>query len=165
MAMVVKIRARDLVAFLELAKRKTYAGDGPRVKKNYVRVYRYSAKRFFFEDRYIGNVVDTGVELVRFDGYPVWSMSYRGGMLPENQEIREEAFRFLKRALKSRPAQFPMRGPACFKRGHWIYKNQVRGTVLEFYGHESISFKNKSVYSRRYQGGLVHDKDYKVQIV
>lgn len=155
----------DLCAFLRRAKLATFAGEGPRSKRRFIRMYRYEEDDWTYEDRYTGNLLDTGMEIVRLSGYPIWAMVYRGGMLAEKRDTSQEGFGFLKEALRLAPIEMPVRGPDLYSRDEWQYINSVQGEVVEFTGLERILLSKQEVYRRLYQGGLVYDKKYTITIV
>jgi hypothetical protein len=123
------IDLEEMQRFLQEAKRATFTGNGPRSEIEGIRLYQFSRGAWDYEDRYVGNLLDTGLEVVRFDKFPIWAMSYRGGMLPEAHQRASETFFFLKEALNLVPLETPIRGPKTYSRGDWLYENFLMGEL------------------------------------
>ncbi len=153
-----------LTDFLLKAKTGTYAADGAEVEPERpgFRELRYAQGDWDYRDSYAGYYCAPGQEVVRFQGKPIWTMSYDGGMSTEfhgNRAFAKETFTFLKEALKRVERSHPFRGPKNFKEGDWEYLNDVRGTVEEFRGTEHILYRGKPVFRQHYFGGMVIHKD------
>jgi hypothetical protein len=153
----------ELADFLRAAKVATFAGKGHRSKVDYVRVYKYRSGKWRYEDEYFGNIVDTGMEVVWWTEFPVWSMVYRGGMFTLYHDRSREIFSFLKEALREPSTIIPARGPSQFQRGDLIYRNSIQGELENFWGTEEIFEGGVQVYWRRYQGGLIGDREYSLR--
>jgi len=164
MTIRLKVSLERLCRFLVDAKFATFAGNGPRVKSGYIRIYRYSEDDWDYEDRYTGNLLDTGMEIVRLRSYPIWTMCYRGGMLIGARHLSRQTFDFLKEALRRPPLETPIRGPPRYSRNKWVYENSIDGGLTEFTGFERILLGSEAVYQRRYLGGLVHDRGYNIAL-
>src|SRR3989344_3497413 len=130
----------ELVRFLVKAKRGTYAGDGREIMP----------------------------QRPGFQGQPVWTMSYDGGMLPnfrDNVAFAKETFVFLKRALSLCPEHIPFRGPYELRDREmkFQYINFPEGNVTDFRGSEHIHINVSvdsphpvlEVFRQNYFGGLV----------
>ena len=161
----VDIGLTEFVSFMRDAKGATFAGSGRRTKTNMFRFYRFARNEWAYEDRYTGNLFDTGMEVIRYRKYPIWAMVYRGGVIEEHQTLSGILFSFLKEALKRAPMEMPVRGPAEYRAGDFIYKNVVRGSLLDFEGCEEICLNDIRLYYHRYQGGVVRDRRYVVSFL
>lgn len=71
---------KQLRAFLQIAKRKTFASkiSIPKPTKRGGKEYLYEKGKFLYLDRYYGSELDSGQELVFYEKNLIWSMSYRG---------------------------------------------------------------------------------------
>lgn len=160
-----RLQLKSLCLFLQEAKRATYASGSPPVRQNFVRSYTYHSDSFDYEDRYTGNIQDVGMEIVRFHSWPLWGMSYYGGTQNRDQARTSlDVISFLREALRLMPEQFPVRGPNSYKRNNMQYRNRVNGDILNFDGIEIVTFKDRELYCRRYQGGLIKDRAYQIVI-
>lgn len=159
------IDLEEMQRFLQEAKRATFTGNGPRSEIEGIRLYQFSRGAWDYEDRYVGNLLDTGLEVVRFDKFPIWAMTYRGGMLPEAHQRASETFSFLKEALNLVPLEIPIRGPKTYSRGDWRYENFLMGELIDFHGQEHILMKGTKIYTRVYQGGCIYDKRYSMSLL
>ena len=76
---------KELTSFLRKATLATYAGGGPDVPSQRLgfRELEYKEGRFYYRDSYAGHFTSAGQEVVWFDGKPVWTCSYGGGMKPK----------------------------------------------------------------------------------
>lgn len=111
---------------------------------------------FTYLDQYGGGEPFQGLETVWKNGHTEWMMSYRGNY------VGKEPYRtfgsFLKAALRSAPNSMPVRGPKRFAQAKfpgWKYSNGWKGTIEEFKGRETLTFKGAKVYYADYYGGLI----------
>ncbi len=150
-------KLNQLIDFIVEAKRNTFASDAERKKSSRwkFKEYYFSKDNFIYKDRFWGNILDIGQEVVWYKNKPVWGMNYRGGMILKYQDIRRKTFAFLKHALKHVNYDHPFRGPSFLKKENFQYHNKSKGDIIEFSGDEFILFKNKKVYFRKYLGGLI----------
>jgi len=149
----------ELTRFIVEAKKKTFASGiksilSPRLG---FKELSFRKNNFSYRDKYFGNTIDIGQEIVWYKKKPIWGMNYRGGMESGYENIREKTFSFLKKALKKVNFSKPFRGPSFLKDEDFQYHNKFTGNVTEFSGNEFIMFKNEKVYSRKYFGGLIID--------
>ncbi len=136
----------DFTSFLLKAKRAAYP-RGKYRKVGAFNVFEYSEGNFSYSDVYTGHNPFSGTEIVYYNSVAIWSMHYYGFA------YLEEAFTFLKRALKpSEDALF--RGPPEVKLGEFLYVNKWKGDVRLFKGTEKIYRYNKKVYTLDYFGGI-----------
>ncbi len=94
-----------LTDFILKAKISTYAAEGAEVEpeRPSFRELHYAEGDWDYHDSYAGYYRAPGQEVVRFQGKPVWTMSYDGGMSTEyhgNRSFAKQTFTFLKEALK-----------------------------------------------------------------
>jgi len=154
---------KGLAKFLVKAKKQTYAGEGKEItpERPGFKELEYSEDNYNYRDSYTGFFSAPGQEVVRFNGIPIWSMSYSGGMKSEyhkDTSFAEKIFGFLKKVLLRVTEDIPFRGPKNFKEGDFEYVNKVEGDVSNFRGHEVIFFKGREVFIQDYIGGLIVNK-------
>jgi len=165
-----KINLEELAGFLVKAKKATYAGDGAEVESQRpgFKELEYKEGDWEYRDSYVGFFLAPGQEVVRFQGKPVWIMSYSGGMREnhqENEKFAHNVFAFLKKALSNVPKNKPFRGPQnfdegeLFKKGDFRYFNFIEGNIENFSGLETITYKGEEVFRQKYIGGLVKGKN------
>lgn len=143
----------DIVEFLLLAGRATYAGKGNELAKPSTpgaHEYEYSKGDWRYRDRYFGGLQFAGEETVFRNERCQWVMHYSGRTVSEKFNPD-----FLKAALLRRPSQAPYRGPAFFRDGRFAYHNEADGNFDWFIGKEAIFCDDELVYECRYHGGLV----------
>ncbi|MBN1565942.1 MAG: hypothetical protein JXA10_19025 [Anaerolineae bacterium] len=145
----------EFVAFLVRAKHATYASEGGAMIVDSLlpgaHQLEYAADRFSYRDIYYGQLHFAGQEMVFYDGNPIWSMVYAGGMLDESASLGG----FLKAAMRQVSADRPFRGPESFRDGDYAYTDASHGAVDRFWGVEVITFQERAIYDLRYQGGFV----------
>ena len=157
----VNFKFKDFSNFLMEAKKKTYAGNGQKIKMNdHSRHYNYEKKPFRYHDIYYGNIVDGGGEIVYFEDKPIWWMGYHGGVSKNSEKSIKEIYDFLKEALLLVPEKFPVRGPEIYSKINFLYLNSHIGDIRRFFGEELIKNNNEKVYFRNYVGGFIVDKEY-----
>ena len=154
--METKIVNKQFLDFLQRAKKATFASkDAKPIKtKDNGLEYTYEERPLLYKDKYFGYLIDTGQEVVWYNGIPKWSMSYRGGML-NHEKLSSRCFSFLKRCLQKFPEDFPVRGPENYEEGDFKYENKWEGVVDSFSGEERIFWKGEQIYFRNYLGGLI----------
>jgi uncharacterized protein DUF5680 len=129
--MTVAFPREAFVHFLLQAKRHTYASQGddatvaplvPGAKQ-----LEYRDGRLFYRDIYVGMAYFVGQEIVSYQGYPVWSMSYAGGVIPAVSDRPETRaiYAFLRLALRQGTVAQPYRGPAVVR-----YELHYSGGIL-----------------------------------
>lgn len=149
-----------LQEFIQRAGTATYAGGG-KYEKNPERSgfseLVYTEGDWNYRDSYVGFYRSRGMEVVRYQGMPVWSTSYGGGMLKGKEGLAEVTFAFLKKAMLAKTQMFfSARGPQNLKDGDWEYKYIQEGNLEEFNGYEEIYFKNELVFFHRIIGGIIN---------
>lgn len=151
-----------LQEFIHKAGAATYAGGGKPEKtperKGFTELI-YQDGDFSYRDSYTGFTRSRGMEVVRYQGTPVWSSSYGGGMVAGQEQLAKDAFNFLKKAMLSKePGSNFFRGPTSLIDNDWKYKYQQEGEIEEFNGYEEIYFKGKLVFFHRIIGGVIKHK-------
>lgn len=148
--------SEEIIGFLQRAKKATFASKTakPIKTKDNGLEYFYEERPLTYKDRYYGYFIDTGQEMVWTNGIPIWSMSYRGGML-NHKELSSKCFLFLKNCLQKFPINFPVRGPEKYEEGDFKYENKWNGDINSFFGEEKIFWKGEQIYFRNYLGGLI----------
>ncbi|UCG95505.1 MAG: hypothetical protein JSV92_00430 [archaeon] len=154
---------KELAKFLVEAKKKTYAAEGKEIEpeRKGFKELEYKKGKWYYRDSYTGFFLAPGQELVRYDGKPVWSMSYSGGMKEEfhdDIEFAKETFAFLKKALAGVEESRPFRGPERLEEGEFLYVDESEGDIKQFKGTEKIFYNDKEVFSQNYIGGLIKGK-------
>ena len=152
----------ELRRFVGKASDSTYAGGGK---------YEETPQRpdFFelvdeegdwnYRDSYTGHSRSGGQEIVRYKGKPVWFSGYGGGMVEGREDMSNDTFEFLKKALRTSEEGFEsFRGPRELVYGDWRYVYQQEGDIRDFYGYEEIHYKGEKVFWHRAVGGIIdHD--------
>lgn len=147
------IDMRDMISFLVLAKRNTYAS-----KENQVKASRVNSHDYMFEgndgytyyDTYLGGECFTGEEAVWYHDNPVWSMNYSGRVIGDNFDGD-----FLKEVLMAVPKELPYRGPEIYNKGEYVYHCKVNGEFIWFQGYEEIFYLDDKIYECYFHGGIV----------
>lgn len=147
---------KETVKFIQKAKKDTFASKTakPTKTKDNGLEYTYEEKPLLYKDKYFGYFTDTGQETVWYKETPIWSMSYRGGML-SHKDLSKRCFSFLKQCLQKFPKDFPVRGPKNYKEGDFRYENIWEGDINNFFGEEKIFWEEEQVYFRNYLGGII----------
>jgi len=148
---------KDLKEFLIRAKKNTYALSGETGEETIVdgaKELTFKEETFFYRDRYYGSNPFIGQEVVFCEKKPIWAMNYAGRCL-DNKIPSKEIYSFLKECLKNVDIKSPFRGPKKYKLNNLVYKSKSKGDIDNFFGEESIYFKNKKVYELQYSGGSI----------
>lgn len=157
----------QLNEFLGKVSLETYAGDGPETetqRPGFIEL-EYQDGDFTYRDSYTGFLTSAGQEVVWYQGRPVWTQQYGGGMEPKYQNdgaFAHQSFSFLKKALSQgeKKAAFQPRGPKEFKDGDWEYYCDWSGDITRFEGKEKILYKGEPVFYHVFSGGrLKHSTD------
>lgn len=117
----------------------------------------YEEGEFRYRDRYFGNYVFSGEEVVWFQEKVVWSMNYYGKQISD-VITSKILFLFLQKALRAITQDKPFRGPSNLKEEDFEYVNEVEGDLGNFRGFERILYKGEEVYNLKYHGGFVVKK-------
>lgn len=148
----------ELYNFIIEAGENTYAAGAPTVtsQRPGFTEYEYTKGGFSYRDSYIGYIRSRGMEVVRYNEKPVWTSLYGGGMFEGKEDIADETFEFLKKALGDKHGyQYSFRGPGNLTDGDWEYSYKQTGDVLEFDGYEEIKYKGGLVFFHKAIGGAV----------
>lgn len=147
---------RELYNFIDKAGKATYAGGGKEVepeRKDFHEL-EYEQGDFYYRDSYAGHYRSRGMETVRYKGEPVWASLYGGGMVEGKENLANQTFEFLKKAMSNEEKGFEsLRGPHEFLDGDWKYVYDQTGDIYEFSGYEEIFFKGELVFFHRIIGG------------
>lgn len=148
----------ELYNFIIEAGENTYAAGAPPVtseRPDFIE-YEYAKGDFSYRDSYTGNTKARGMEVVRYNGKPVWTSQYGGGMLEGNENLQEECYGFLKKALSDKKEYaLSFRGPELLNEGDWEYSYKQTGDIYEFDGYEEIKYKGEPVFFHKAIGGAV----------
>jgi hypothetical protein len=140
----------------------------PRTDAEFVSFYggEYRRDNWRYLDIWSGASTDAGMMVVFDDDQPVWTCTYRGGILPASAQLGQtniaenELFAFLIQALRATPAHpSGLRGPSSFdsRDGRWSYVFKMVGWLDSFFAAEQISDGGVLSYERLLIGGLVGD--------
>lgn len=143
----------DIIDFLLLAKRNTYAGNGEEQKNNtrpQSHDLIYEEGKYKYIDTYLGGERFLGEEAIFENETPIWAMNYAG--IEMNEKFSSS---FLKLALSNVSREMPYRGPSIFKDGEYTYVCNVSGDFNWFQGKEEIYSESEKVYECIFNGGLV----------
>lgn len=158
--MNIPVPTSDLIDFIVLAKRATYAAPeqnafvDPILPGSYQLEFRKGP--FFYRDIYFGSDFFIGQETVYFNKIPIWGMCYAGGVNNEiDQEQCPELYSFLKTALRQVDPSAPYRGPEEYRLGKYAYTNRFLGQISRFSGSEMISIHEIPLYQLHYSGGIL----------
>jgi len=149
-----------LLKFLVDASRRGYAAGGGAVRvreADHSMTIVHEQGDWKFHDNYFGGEPYGGREVVFFRDQPVWMAIYFGWVEDRSAGI-DTIYAFLQRALLQVPAGFPVRGPAEFHDGAFIYRNAYQGGITNFSGEETIHQGERFLYKARYAGGLVDQR-------
>lgn len=147
------IDINEIVDFLILAKKNTYAAKGNQVKSS-----RVNSHDFIYEDKsghmyydtYLGGEHFAGEEAVWLHQSPVWSMNYAGRVIGEHFNSD-----FLKEVLMAVPKELPFRGPEIYTKGDYFYHCKVEGEFVWFQGYEEIFYRDEKIYECLFHGGII----------
>lgn len=105
----------------------------------------------------LGTAAVVGQEIVYRQDHPVWGMGYAGGVLDlgDDPAQMEQVYAFLRAALLRATPMRPYRGPATWREGDYVYRDQSQGTLRGFWGDERITYRARKVYELHYSGGIV----------
>ncbi len=152
----------ELATFIYQASLSTYVGGGAYekiVERPGFLEMAYKQGGWYYRDSYTGYYRSSGSELVRFQDQIVWASNYCGGMVDGYENLADDTFSFLKKAIISKPKdKQSFRGPDNFKDEVWEYRYQQIGDVISFSGHEEIYHNGIVVFSQDIIGGLIKGK-------
>lgn len=150
---------KELFNFVNRAGKATYAGNGtyeehPERPGFFELVYEEPP--LHYRDSYTGHARSGGQEIVRLNNNPIWWSGYGGGMVGGKEQLSDETFQFLKKALSRDEKDFEsLRGPHEFIDEDWKYTYTQEGDITDFYGYEEISHKGEKVFWHRAVGGIL----------
>lgn len=158
-----KIDLKQLAKFLVKAKVQTYASDGKEIEPQRpgFKELEFKEGDWEYRDSYAGFFFAPGQEIVRFQGKPIWTMAYSGGMNKKYHgdiEFARKTFSFLKEALKQAREERPFRGPEKLEQDDFVYIDNSEGDITCFKGTEKIIYQGEEVFKQDYIGGLVVPK-------
>jgi transcriptional regulator with XRE-family HTH domain len=142
----------DVIDFLCMAKKSTYAGKGAGTKASRPNSHdlEYVEGDLKYIDTYLGGEQFSGEEALWKNDTPFWSMNYVGRILGD-----EFSGDFLKEALRLVPKENPYRGPVIYLSGQYKYHCVINGEFEWFQGYEEIYFNNNKVYECFFHGGVI----------
>ncbi|MBE2222514.1 MAG: hypothetical protein IAF02_13285 [Anaerolineae bacterium] len=154
-------RVNDFVDFLVLAKQKTYAALGDEVTVSPLlpgsHQLEFAQAGWLYRDVYFGGDFFVGQETVYQKERPFWSMGYAGGLLDGVDASVDTVplYDFLREALRHVGAERPFRGPHVYQKGEYAFSDIGDGHVGNFWGIETMSWREQLVYRLRYHGGFI----------
>ena len=147
------IDMNEIIDFLILAKRNTYAAKGSEVTPSRPDSHdlRYEdSNGYSYYDTYLGGELFAGEEAVWHHDIPVWSMNYAGRVTGDHFSGD-----FLKEALMAVPKNLPFRGPELFTKGDYSYHCRVNGAFIWFQGYEEIFYGDEKIYECYFHGSII----------
>lgn len=145
--------SEDVIAFLLLAKRNTYAAKAEETNPSRINShdFRYENEEgYVYYDTYLGGECFAGEEAVWHRETPIWSMNYAGRVMGPYFSGD-----FLKEALMRVPEDKPFRGPAIYGKGDYHYHCSVTGEFAWFQGYEEIFYRERKIYECHFHGGAL----------
>ena len=154
---------QKLKEFLVEAKTKAYA-SGVKYNTTAANLCEFECTNgdLKFKDTYFGHYDFGGIEIVWHKNEPIWAMNYFGATnkkFLKNEELIEECYALLRKALEQVAQEKPFRGPKKLSQGEWVYENKTTGKIGRFSGKEKILYKGKEIYSLKYFGGNSRGKE------
>jgi len=146
---------KSCIGFLVKAKKAAQAAGAPgkiEPSRPNAHDFEYKEDRFKYYDSFLGSGKFAGQEGLWKQEMPIWAMNYTGRVLALG--FSEE---FLKKALMQVDEDVPLRGPAEYADGDYLYKCSYEGSMKWFSGREEIFHKGKLVYECIFNGGEVLD--------
>jgi len=121
--------------------------------------FEYQMEDFNYRDIYYGTSFFIGQEVVEYKEKPIWSMIYSGGIIITDLSREQifEIYRFLREAMKLVDLESLYRGPKFFEEQEYVYKNEFKGKLDNFWGDETIEKNGFLIYELRYSGGIIKD--------
>ena len=160
-----EINKDELLGFIAEAHRNTYAAPKEIKSKHKCETpileghkdYHYKRGDWEYHDSYAGSSWAPGREVVFHNGEPVWCMAYQGQHNGDYDDdfFQNEAFSFLKKALRNMNDSMPFRGPTEFEDGDFKYTFQLDGDYNYFKGREAIHHKGVEVFFQDVMGELI----------
>lgn len=151
---------QNFIHFLLRAKANTYAAQGDQASVVPLlpgtRQLEYRDDAYLYRDIYAGMFQFAGQEIVYQADQPIWSMSYGGGLTPDqNRADADRIYAHLRKALLQADAAFPVRGPRELIEGDLEYLCTYVGTLARFHGSEEIRCAGTSLYALEFSGGVL----------
>jgi hypothetical protein len=156
-----EINKKQLCDFLVKAKKAGYASGSffNKVReKDKSHTIRFKLGDWGYHDNYFGGEPFGGREVVFYKNKPVFIMTYYGFVDGSVKNVKE-IYKFLREVLGLIPEDKPFRGPKNYKNGDFVYLNNFKGDITNFFGEEVIKLKGKKVYTAKYIGGLVDQRN------
>jgi len=160
-----QVNKEELLQFIAKAHRNTYAA--PKEVRRLHRCeqpilaghkdYDFKEGDWEYHDSYAGQDWAPGREVVFLKGKPVWAMAYQGKHNESypSEFFQNQAFSFLRNALRNISDEMPFRGPESFKEGDFEYTFKMNGDYQYFTGREAITYKGIEVFFQDIMGELI----------
>ncbi|MBF6612650.1 MAG: hypothetical protein IVW55_05920 [Chloroflexi bacterium] len=147
-------------SFLVEAKRNAQPAPGVAAMQSFmpgVIQLEYSRGLYSYRNTYFGIERFSGQETVHFDNKPVWGMGYNGGLVTHYMwDLQAQwIYAVLRAALAQVTEELPFRGPLNYEYYGFEYINHPLGHLAEFFGEETIKYRNALVYHLWYVGGFI----------
>lgn len=151
------------IKFLYSAHLKTYVGadlERKKTKRQRSKLlghceYYYAEKNWEYFDSYAGHTFPSGKEVIYYKKKPFWTMSYQGQYIYNKKITAEEAYKFLKEAIRNTNPENPFRGPKKYKNNRWKYIFKTKGDWQYFVGREEVYYKKKLVFFQDIMGSVI----------
>ncbi len=156
--MVEMINKKELLDFMLKARTKTYAGAGGKVDPKFdgsVQLEFSDGKWFYRDVYYVGNGIFFGMDIVHFNGKPIWGTSYFGDFKGITEE---EADKILRKALMTLWDKTRLWKAVEWNQPGYTYVCNGSGTIDELEGKEEIRKHNKTIFAFYYRGGFIAEE-------
>jgi hypothetical protein len=160
------IDIEQLRIFLKNQSQHTWAADPQNVEsgRSGFKDLEYRERDWCIRDSYAGYYQAPGMSVVYYKKRPVWTVAYSGKVFENKYAYAREAFDFLKRALKRKDLKsaddLPVRGPANYVEGDWLYKFNWHGDLKCFHGQEKIFYRKEEIFYQDIMGGFIIGKNW-----
>jgi len=147
----------DLTAFIVVAKRATYVGDGKPAPASRAGAHDLTFEQgaFAYRDSYFGGTNFVGQEVVWRTGEPVWAMNYYGHITRADLIDARRAGATIKAALSALYGEGRFLGGFHWRGPHGQYVDSSEGDAAHFHGREHILVDDVEAYALDYCGGLI----------
>lgn len=118
----------------------------------------YESGDWKYHDNYFGGEPYGGRTVIFYKNKPVWMMVYYG-WLDEKVSDVNEAYVFLRKALRAGSVEGSLRGPKEFSEGKFTYANSWQETLENYSAKEEMYLDGNLIYTATYTGGLVNQRE------
>lgn len=155
------IDLNQLKAFKKEASGAGYESENPKnevKEKDVSTTLWYESGDWKFHDNYFGGEPYGGRTVISYKNKPVWMMVYYGRLDDKVSDVNQ-AYSFLRKALRVKGEEETFRGPKEFTEGKFKYMNNWQGALENYSGKEEIYMDDNLIYTAMYLGGLVDQRE------